>query len=272
MQELRTYQMVEEKKESQRRSPLKQDPLPAPGESLQDELIEVVFHQGFRWPVVAALLFAFAIAEWIRWYLDKPPSPWLITVLAFAAIVYAFFKWRRFKPIAERLRLGMLGEKVVAQELEELRALGYRVRHDIPAKGYNIDHVLIGPAGVFVIETKTISKPTDRDAKVEYDGERVLVDGHVPDRDPIKQVKACSDRIAEILQQGTGLKPRIRPVVLYPGWWVKPQPKGVEVWVLNPKAMLGFLQNEDPCLEPREIDILSHALEAYTRSRFADSD
>jgi hypothetical protein len=58
--------------------------------------------------------------------------------------------------------LGYLGERAVAEYLEPLRAEGFRVFHDVPAEGrrksFNIDHVLIGPTGVSVIETKTRRK------------------------------------------------------------------------------------------------------------------
>ena len=45
--------------------------------------------------------------------------------------------------------------------LEDLRAQGYAVFHDIPGDGFNVDHALIGPAGIFAIETKTRAKPAD---------------------------------------------------------------------------------------------------------------
>jgi len=155
---------------------------------------------------------------------------------------------------------------VVGQSLEELRSKGYRVYHDIQEKGYNIDHVVIGPGGVFVIETKTISKRVSGNPRVSYDGKRVLVDGHAPDRDPVTQAKAAADRVVEILVRATGNRPKVRPVVLYPGWWVDKQPKGVKVWVLNQKAFPKFIDNEPLVLKPEEITLLSAALETHVRA------
>ena len=63
----------------------------------------------------------------------------------------------------------------------------------------NIDHALIGPGGIFAIETKTISKPQSGKCEVSYDGNRVLVNGRAPDRDPIVQAKACARQLREML-------------------------------------------------------------------------
>ncbi|GJM24502.1 MAG: hypothetical protein DHS20C16_09170 [Phycisphaerae bacterium] len=69
--------------------------------------------------------------------------------------------------------------------MEQTREKGYRVYHDIQCDGFNIDHVLIGPGGVFVIETKTASKPTKGNATIKYDGESTRIVAYEPERDPI---------------------------------------------------------------------------------------
>ncbi|MBI4260970.1 MAG: NERD domain-containing protein [Actinobacteria bacterium] len=52
---------------------------------------------------------------------------------------------------------GLRGEIAVAEILEDLGQYGYRALHDIDTGHGNIDHVLVGPAGVFAIETKNWS-------------------------------------------------------------------------------------------------------------------
>ena len=53
-------------------------------------------------------------------------------------------------------RVGAVGEERVGERLEPLRELGWRVLHSIPvgSRGSDIDHLLIGPGGVFTINTK----------------------------------------------------------------------------------------------------------------------
>jgi len=55
--------------------------------------------------------------------------------------------------------IGAEGEERVARLLDELQADGYVVLSDllIPGSRENIDHVVVGPTGVFVVETKNYS-------------------------------------------------------------------------------------------------------------------
>ncbi len=133
--------------------------------------------------------------------------------------------------------------------------------------GFNIDHALVGPGGVFVIETKTVSKPTDGDPVITYDGEQVLVGGFAPDRDPIKQAQALTRRLSEILQKATDRKPPMRGVVLYPGWFVQRQPRNCEIWVLNPKVFLIFIENEPTKLSEEDVKSFASSLSTYVRSK-----
>jgi hypothetical protein len=71
-------------------------------------------------------------------------------------------------------RLGYEGEVATGQELNQLMLHGYHVYHDFVADKFNIDHLVVGPAGVFAVETKARAKPTSNnrkeDAHVSYDG------------------------------------------------------------------------------------------------------
>jgi len=62
-----------------------------------------------------------------------------------------------------------------------------------PAERFNIDHILVGPAGVFAGETKAPSKGSrgnrKDEAKVIYDGERLRFPKWVT-TEPIDQAKA----------------------------------------------------------------------------------
>ena len=53
----------------------------------------------------------------------------------------------------ERLRRGILGEEAVANDLAGLPS-SYWVLHGVPTGHGDVDHVVIGPTGVFALETK----------------------------------------------------------------------------------------------------------------------
>lgn len=64
-------------------------------------------------------------------------------------------KWTMRKTNYEAWRRGALGERIVGKELERLGSQ-WRVLHSVPDgnRGGDIDHLLMGPGGVFAINTK----------------------------------------------------------------------------------------------------------------------
>ena len=250
-----------------KRSPIKDKPLRNPGQSLDEQLDELVIDKISQPLIIALLLVVLAGLEWSRYYFPQKPSPILYTVGALAGVGYAAYQIWRVWPRLRALKLGRDGEKVVGQYLERLRETGYQVFHDVVGTGFNVDHVLIGPAGVFTIETKTFSKRPSSDAKVTFDGERLVVDGHEPDRDPVVQAKAQARWLRELLAESTGRKFAVRPVIVFPGWWVE-QSKGStrEVWVLEPKALPGFLAQEPEVLSPEDVKLASYHLSRFIRT------
>lgn len=50
---------------------------------------------------------------------------------------------------------GAEGEEVVGKILEDLSAEGWHVIHDVSFGRGNIDHIVIGPGGIFTVETKS---------------------------------------------------------------------------------------------------------------------
>ncbi|MFH0980467.1 MAG: nuclease-related domain-containing protein [Planctomycetota bacterium] len=218
--------MFKKSGKTQKKDALKQEPLLQAGESAHNELLDLLIEKLLFGALVIVVLGAVTWSLWVAWWRQKAVHPGFMTALTLAVAIVGAVKvpsaWRQ----AQNLRLGVRGERAGGQRLEGLRTKGYRIYHDIVEPGYNIDHVVIGPGGVFVIETKTIRKPARGNASIQYDGDRVLIDGRESDRNPVFRVRACADRIGDILEEGTGRRLKIRPVVLYPDWWVEKQPKG----------------------------------------------
>ena len=113
------------------------------------------------------------VQEWIRvWFLVA-----LGISLSGIAIMIASPEWRLFgaavtlfgvvwlaervvNPLSTRVwRIGAEGEEATARLLAELEPDGYLVFHDlrIPRSRANIDHLVVGPTGVFVVDSKSFS-------------------------------------------------------------------------------------------------------------------
>ena len=250
------------------KSPIKARPLNNPGDSLDKRLQDVATDEILLYSLIALLFIIMALLEWWRWYVQVPPSPVLFTVCAVVASGYAAWKIRKALKKIKNIKLGLAGEKAVGQFLELLRENGAKVFHDVQGEKFNLDHVIIHPSGIYVVETKTISKPDHGEAKLVYDGERILKNSGEMDRKAIIQVQAGSKWLAELLESTTGHKFCIRPVVVYPGWYIEstPEAKSSNVWVLNPKALPAYINKSRFILTPEQVSLCSHHLSKHIRA------
>jgi hypothetical protein len=151
--------------------------------------------------------------------------------------------------------------------LEALRAKGYRVFHDIPGPSFNIDHAIVGPAGIFTIETKMQTKRMRGMGKIFYDGKTVRLDGQPPVDGPLGQARAQARWLAEVLSCGSIAKYKVRPIVVYPEWYVERTGSRStdDVWVLNPKALDRFLECEPHLLSAVSADSAAQILAWHCR-------
>jgi hypothetical protein len=136
-------------------------------------------------PPVANLIYGtWAIEGQLR------PSTAAIGLATFlGAGIYVSRRVRRQWKELLKLRLGLDAEEAIGQELNYLMPLGFRVFHDIPCKDFNIDHVVVGVSGLFVVETKGRSKPLEEN-EVTFDGERLQFPGW-REVTPVRQVRAA---------------------------------------------------------------------------------
>jgi hypothetical protein len=169
-------------------------------------------------------------------------------------------------------RLGYLGERAVGEALMPLFDAGYRVYHDVPAEAgnakFNIDHVAVGSAGVFAIETKTRRKrparPGYEEHKVAFDGKRL--DWPWADDDfGLAQAESRARWLGDWLNKMTGLGLTAQPVLALPGWYVVPKGIG-PVTVVNHKQLAGaILRAQRGVLTGEQVELVARQLDAVCR-------
>ena len=76
-----------------------------------------------------------------------------------ALLVSMFVISRYVLPLVERRDRGARGEEHVGELLDALAQESWRVIHDASLGHGNVDHIVIGPAGVFTVETKSHPGP-----------------------------------------------------------------------------------------------------------------
>jgi hypothetical protein len=113
---------------------------------------------GWEWHVAGALGLAFAVG-----LLAGRLTPWSLLLLPILAVVLgaglAVTTIRRRELVAS-WRRGAKGERQTAKLLAKLEREGWRVFHDlaIPGSRANVDHLAIGPGGVWVVDSKLWGK------------------------------------------------------------------------------------------------------------------
>lgn len=110
-----------------------------------------------------------------------------------AGLYYFLLQYRNY-------RAGIIGEQKVTRILLSALSDEYSIFNDVKLKsmlGGNIDHIVIGPTGIFVIETKNYK------GKISYYGDDW---GGVEKRSPSRQARINAIRIKKILSSSTNLK------------------------------------------------------------------
>ncbi|MGZ3101432.1 nuclease-related domain-containing protein [Streptomyces sp. H72] len=109
-------------------------------------------------------------------------------------------------------RKGLAGEKRVGAELNRLARHGWRVLHSISlANKVDVDHLLIGPGGVFSINTKHHHKRA-----VWVGDDSVKVD-HGKPAPYARKSRAEAKRVARVLEHYCGFPVPVEPVLVFVG-------------------------------------------------------
>lgn len=165
-------------------------------------------------------------------------------------------------------RLGFEGERFVGEELSRLMALGFEIYHDVPFDGFNIDHVLVGPRGLFVVETKTRRKPLNDDGKkqfrVEFDG-KCLQWTWGADSHGVEQAKNNARTLAAWLGSATGETVWVTPILTLPGWLVERKVPSDGLHVLNPKEIFKVCAAQPEKLGEPQLRRICHQLDQKCR-------
>ncbi len=80
--------------------------------------------------------------------------------------------------------------------------------------------------------------------------------------------KAQASWLHGLLAGSTGKSFPVRPVVLFPGWYVKDsRGSRKELWVLEPKALAAFLANEPEAMTAEDAKLAAFHLSRFIREQ-----
>jgi len=224
-----------------KRSPLTAQLLRSPGETLRgqiDELTSDLAFYSMSAPVFPLFMYSSYLSQIYLAGVKVTGLILLVYVTVSSAIVIVFFVklWVLFKK-RNALRLGLDCELAVGQELNHLMLNGCRVYHDFPADKFNIDHVVVGPKGVFAVETKGRAKPDKKggtaEATVTFDGEALKFPNGT-ERGYLDQAKRQATWLSKWLSSAAGDPVTVQPVLALPGWFIQ-RDKPSDMLIFNGK-------------------------------------
>jgi hypothetical protein len=253
-------------KKASSRSPLMEPLLRLPGQSIDEQISHILNEKQFNYALLAFGFFLLAGGAWIQVITRSQFNPWIFSAIAIVVIAHCALRfWQTGKEV-QRLKLARDGERTVAEQLGVLKGQGGIVFHDLVGNGFNLDHVVLSSQGIFVVETKTYTKPAKGSPTITFDGQTLLVNGFEPQRNPITQAESNARWLAHMIRASTGKEFPVRPVVLFPGWFVEQFPKESSVWVLNPQALPSFIQHEPIRIDESDLHLAAYHLARYIRA------
>ncbi|HEY5046337.1 MAG TPA: nuclease-related domain-containing protein [Solirubrobacteraceae bacterium] len=151
-----------------------------------------------------------------------------------ALLAGMFVILRYVLPLVERHDRGATGEEQVGGLLDGLAGEGWHVIHDASLGRGNVDHILIGPAGVFTVETKSHLGPI-----------RV---GRVHGA-TLSQAQAQRKAIARVTDV------RVEALIVFSRAWVdKPLARRKGVRITPARMLAGYLERRPVTLTPAQVE------------------
>lgn len=197
------------------------------------------------WPLFLCFTFVGAFAASIIFGIFV----WLFFSLLIVVLFAMMILWNRGLTKIKSYFLGAVGEARVASELRKLPD-GYHVIHDFSIGNVNfVDHVVIGPTGVFAVETKDWYG--DVDSREGY----IIRNGDIPPfSSPIKQAKDEARKVEKAMRK-KGWDGSVVPVLCFAS---NNYAKGVEevksVKVANANRIVELITSMPAILSPDGVE------------------
>ena len=241
-----------------------------PGQGLDEKLRDLLLNEGLDYIVPAGIAWALVVGSIAQLVSAKYPVHLIFLGLALALTIWGAFRFARVVKLAKSYKLGRQGERHVGQLLQSLDVPGTRVFHDIPGDAFNLDHVVVCDRGIYVVETKTWSK--SRGQELEVRNGKIFLRGRPVPGNAIGQAAGAARWLRKLIEAETGHIYECQPVVVLPGWFVKPMDAATKevAWVLEPKALLKWIPKAPLRLTPEEIRRIEAAIARHVRRSLPD--
>ncbi|MHB0775195.1 nuclease-related domain-containing protein [Halomonas sp. WWR20] len=255
------------------------------GQSLRDRLDRAfsgLFLNAALGPIVTMMPLVYGMGRmlfadhhsWLEWALYG-----LLSTLF--AMTCCFVLMRDAQRI-RRLKLGLACDLAVGQELERLirpEAHPFFVFHDVPTDSYTIDHVVVTPHGLFVVQTHARSFPYDPagqpQMQVAVENQRLRFPGW-SERASLRKARLSAAWLRQWLARECGVDVPVRGVLVLPGWQIDIESAPPDIMVTDGSALADKLdatplRRLDAACHQRVVQALADRLKRFEAIRASRS-
>ena len=175
--------------------------------------------------------------------------------LVVASLLLTAVLWRKGLRRVESFFKGARGEEHVAALLATLPA-DYHVFHDFAVGGHHVDHVVVGPTGIFSVETKSWR------GSVTAEENEIIVNGRLPDRAPLAQAAHEAAAVQAALARAGWTTGEVKPVVCFATNTFSDKQRAIgPVMVLNADGAAAWILGRPKVLTANDVERVAQLME-----------
>jgi nuclease-like protein len=209
----------------------------------------------------ALLLVAMLVARFWPWQ-----PTFMAGVLTGCALALFLWSWDDPPEMIAKWRRGSEGERATANALRALGSEWY-VRHDLQGRFGNLDHIAVGPAGVFLLDSKNLS------------GRAEVEDGvlHARFQDSPVDDRAYTGLSRALLGAAAGLRERLKgqlgwivdvhPVVVLVGRFPQGRTEAGRVTYVSVDELAAWLAEQPRRLASQDLDAITTIIARFPAAR-----
>lgn len=153
-------------------------------------------------------------------------------------------------------RFAARAQAALAAALARLALQGHRVFHDVPTEAGPVDHVVLGPRGLFAIRVVARRPRKGAPAVVRINGRSVEFQDGFALLDTLSLAERGARAVADMKVPGLSHRPHVLPVVALPGWEIAPaQGQAGETFLMNEKTAVLLLKASKPADHVMDTDL-----------------
>jgi hypothetical protein len=202
------------------------------------------------------LLFMFAFwlvcaVEWTQTIAGTAPDPRFWTLLSLIVTLYGGVQVFRLHGRLGHVATSKQANQKVFEILDRIRSKGFVAFHGLAGTSRNIDHVVVGPTGVYTIESKARSGS----GTIDYRSDDELVfAGRIKDGRPLHQARSSAHAVQTRLNENLDESYRVKALVVFLGdWRVHREREDFSVEVTTADQLEDYFDTQPPELTSKEI-------------------